>query len=92
MQISFLGLKAPDFFRDLNKEKKLTFEVIPAIDIRGGFCVRLFQGDYEQETRYNLDPVEVAKQWEMEGAGLLHVVDLDGAKFCLLYTSPSPRD
>ena len=80
MQISFLGLKAPDFFRDLNKEKKLTFEVIPAIDIRGGFCVRLFQGDYEQETRYNLDPVEVAKQWELEGAGLLHVVDLDGAK------------
>jgi phosphoribosylformimino-5-aminoimidazole carboxamide ribotide isomerase len=54
--------------------------VIPAIDIRGGRCVRLFQGDYDRETRYADDPVEVARRWAAEGASLIHVVDLDGAK------------
>ncbi len=55
------------------------FEVIPAIDIRGGRCVRLFQGDYDQETVYG-DPVEMARKWEALGAPRLHVVDLDGAR------------
>lgn len=55
-------------------------QVIPAIDIRGGRCVRLFQGDYEQETVYADDPVEMAKRWESEGATNLHIIDLDGAK------------
>jgi len=55
------------------------FEIIPAIDIRGGACVRLFQGDYGKETVYG-DPVEMARKWEALGAPRLHVVDLDGAK------------
>src|SRR5436190_9793850 len=56
------------------------FEIIPAIDIRGGQCVRLLQGDYAHETVYGVDPVEMAQRWENEGATRLHVVDLDGAK------------
>jgi phosphoribosylformimino-5-aminoimidazole carboxamide ribotide isomerase len=52
----------------------------PAIDIRGGQAVRLLQGDYEQETTYDADPVDAAKRWAAEGAEFLHVVDLDGAK------------
>lgn len=59
--------------------KRVTFEIIPAIDIRGGRCVRLFQGDYAQETIYG-DPIEMARKWESLGAPRLHVVDLDGAK------------
>lgn len=52
----------------------------PAIDIRGGKAVRLLQGDYARETTYDADPVDAAKRWAEEGAELLHVVDLDGAK------------
>jgi phosphoribosylformimino-5-aminoimidazole carboxamide ribotide isomerase len=52
----------------------------PAIDIRGGRAVRLTQGDYERETAYDADPVDAAKRWADEGAEILHVVDLDGAK------------
>lgn len=56
------------------------FEVIPAIDLRGGVCVRLFQGDYGKETQYSNDPVAMARQWQQQGAPRIHVVDLDGAK------------
>jgi phosphoribosylformimino-5-aminoimidazole carboxamide ribotide isomerase len=56
------------------------FEVIPAIDLRGGVCVRLLQGDYARETQYSSDPVEVARRWQKLGARRLHVVDLDGAR------------
>jgi phosphoribosylformimino-5-aminoimidazole carboxamide ribotide isomerase len=52
----------------------------PAIDIRGGKAVRLLQGDYERETTYDADPVDAARRWAGEGAEILHVVDLDGAK------------
>jgi phosphoribosylformimino-5-aminoimidazole carboxamide ribotide isomerase len=52
----------------------------PAIDIRGGGAVRLTQGDYERETAYDADPVDAARRWAGEGAELLHVVDLDGAR------------
>ncbi|MCH8051252.1 MAG: 1-(5-phosphoribosyl)-5-[(5-phosphoribosylamino)methylideneamino]imidazole-4-carboxamide isomerase [Chloroflexi bacterium] len=55
-------------------------EIIPAIDIRGGRCVRLDQGDYDRETVFADDPVEVAQRWEKAGAKRLHVVDLDGAR------------
>jgi len=55
-------------------------EVIPAIDLLGGCCVRLYQGDYDKSQVFNQNPVEVAKQWEQQGATRLHVVDLDGAK------------
>ncbi len=54
-------------------------EVIPAIDIRGGKCVRLYQGDYNQETIFSEDPLAVALDWRSLGARRLHVVDLDGA-------------
>ena len=52
----------------------------PAIDIIGGQCVRLSQGDYEKKTTYAENPVEVAKKWESLGGEFLHLVDLDGAK------------
>ena len=55
-------------------------EVIPAIDIRGGKAVRLFQGDYGLETVFNDSPVDAAQRWLDMGATRLHVVDLDGAK------------
>ena len=58
----------------------MKFEIIPAIDIRGGKCVRLLQGDYNQETIYGADPLEMAKRWAGEGAQRLHLVDLDGAR------------
>jgi len=55
-------------------------EIIPAIDIRGGNCVRLVQGDYDRERVFADDPVEVARRWAGLGATRLHVVDLDAAK------------
>ena len=55
-------------------------ELIPAIDLRNGRCVRLLQGDFERETRYSVDPVELAAHYRGLGARALHVVDLDGAK------------
>jgi phosphoribosylformimino-5-aminoimidazole carboxamide ribotide isomerase len=54
--------------------------VIPAIDLRGGRCVRLFRGDVDAETTYDEDPVEIAKRFEADGARRLHVVDLDAAR------------
>ncbi|NNC63683.1 MAG: 1-(5-phosphoribosyl)-5-[(5-phosphoribosylamino)methylideneamino]imidazole-4-carboxamide isomerase [Gammaproteobacteria bacterium] len=54
--------------------------LIPAIDIRNGRCVRLFQGDFAQETRYDVDAVELAASYAAQGAPWLHVVDLDGAE------------
>lgn len=58
----------------------MSFVIYPAIDIRGGKCVRLVQGDYDRETIYNDNPVEVAKSWEVQGGSFIHLVDLDGAK------------
>jgi phosphoribosylformimino-5-aminoimidazole carboxamide ribotide isomerase len=55
-------------------------EIIPAIDIIEGKCVRLTKGDYEQKKIYNEDPLEVAKEFEDTGLKRLHLVDLDGAK------------
>ncbi len=54
-------------------------EVIPAIDIKDGRCVRLYQGDYTMETVYSDNPVEMAVKWQSLGATRLHIVDLDGA-------------
>ena len=53
--------------------------IIPAIDLKGGKCVRLTQGQKDAETVFSDDPVEMAKSWEDQGADYLHVVDLDGA-------------
>src|SRR5947209_11133555 len=55
-------------------------EIIPAIDVIEGKCVRLSQGDYQTKKVYNESPVEVAKQFENAGIQRLHMVDLDGAK------------
>jgi phosphoribosylformimino-5-aminoimidazole carboxamide ribotide isomerase len=55
-------------------------EIIPAIDLRGGKCVRLRQGDYARETVFGDDPAEMALRWRRDGATRLHLVDLDGAK------------
>jgi phosphoribosylformimino-5-aminoimidazole carboxamide ribotide isomerase len=57
-----------------------TFDLYPAIDLRGGHAVRLYQGDYAQETVYDADPVRVARQFEAAGARWIHVVDLDAAR------------
>lgn len=54
-------------------------EIIPAIDLRQGKCVRLYQGDYGQETVFSEDPIAVARHWQSLGARRLHIVDLDGA-------------
>ena len=55
-------------------------DILPAIDLRAGKCVRLRQGDYAQETVFADDPVEMARRWVGDGATWLHLVDLDGAK------------
>ncbi len=54
-------------------------KILPAIDIKGGRCVRLIQGEMDKETVYNTDPVAQAKIWEAAGASIIHLVDLDGA-------------
>jgi len=55
-------------------------EIIPAIDLLNGKCVRLNQGNYNEVTKFNSDPVKQAQIWESQGAKRLHLVDLDGAK------------
>jgi phosphoribosylformimino-5-aminoimidazole carboxamide ribotide isomerase len=55
-------------------------EIIPAIDIKNGRCVRLFQGNFTQETVYDESPLAVARRWVEQGATRLHLVDLDGAR------------
>ena len=57
----------------------MSFEIVPAVDIKGGRCVRLLQGRAEAETVFSDDPVAMARQWQAAGAHRLHVVDLDGA-------------
>ena len=55
-------------------------QLIPAIDLRGGRCVRLLKGDFNRETRYEADPVELGGRYREIGAEWLHIVDLDGAE------------
>ena len=54
-------------------------QIIPAIDLKGGNCVRLQQGEMDRETRFSDHPAEMAGHWEALGATMLHIVDLDGA-------------
>ena len=63
-----------------NDLKRYKIEIIPAIDLRKGRCVRLYQGDYNQETVFSDDPLDVALKWQSMGAPRIHIVDLDGAK------------
>src|SRR5579859_4113298 len=58
----------------------MTFQPIPAVDVRGGRCVQLVQGDFARETAYGDDPAEMALHWQAQGAQRLHVVDLEGAR------------
>ncbi|MEQ2528822.1 1-(5-phosphoribosyl)-5-[(5-phosphoribosylamino)methylideneamino]imidazole-4-carboxamide isomerase [Robertmurraya yapensis] len=58
----------------------MSFIIYPAIDMRGGKCVRLLQGDYEKETVYGDSPFDMAQKFADEGASWIHMVDLDGAK------------
>jgi phosphoribosylformimino-5-aminoimidazole carboxamide ribotide isomerase len=77
-----------EMLNDIRKNKRTwtfpseveTFQIIPAIDIIDGKCVRLTQGDYQQKKIYNEHPLEVAKEFENAGLKRLHLVDLDGAK------------
>ena len=55
-------------------------KIWPAIDLRGGNCVRLQQGDYNRETVFGENPVEMAEHWVSQGAECMHLVDLDGAR------------
>lgn len=57
-----------------------SFQPLPAVDIRGGRCVQLVRGDFDQQRVYGDDPVEMARRWVDDGARWLHVVDLDGAR------------
>jgi phosphoribosylformimino-5-aminoimidazole carboxamide ribotide isomerase len=61
-------------------EKEPDVLLLPAIDLRGGQCVRLRQGDYSQETVFGADPAAMARRWVNQGAEYLHIVDLDGAR------------
>jgi phosphoribosylformimino-5-aminoimidazole carboxamide ribotide isomerase len=61
------------------KKEEPAIDIIPSIDIRAGRCVRLYQGDYKQETVFSDDPLDVALKWQSMGAPRLHIVDLDGA-------------
>lgn len=54
--------------------------IVPAVDIRGGLCVNLVQGDYDQEMVFSEEPVEQALKWHQQGGEIIHIVDLDGAK------------
>tara|TARA_B100000965_G_scaffold58324_1_gene44449 strand:+ start:1438 stop:2232 length:795 start_codon:yes stop_codon:yes gene_type:complete len=64
----------------MNRNNYFLMEIIPAIDLLNGKCVRLTQGDYNEVTKFNSDPVKQAQIWEKQGAKRLHLVDLDGAK------------
>ncbi|SVC78499.1 uncharacterized protein METZ01_LOCUS331353 [marine metagenome] len=55
-------------------------EIIPAIDIKNGSCVRLYQGDFNRQTVFSDDPIDVALRWEKAGAHRIHIVDLDGSR------------
>lgn len=67
-------------------------EIIPAIDIKGGKCVRLTQGKFEQQHLYSDDPVKIAKRWQTEGATRLHIVDLDAARVGMPQNQQIVRD
>jgi phosphoribosylformimino-5-aminoimidazole carboxamide ribotide isomerase len=67
-------------FRGVNIQEGPRVLILPAIDLRGGQCVRLRQGDYARETVFGDDPAAMARRWVDQGAAYLHLVDLDGAR------------
>ncbi len=66
--------------QDIKRKVFFVIEIIPAIDLLGGKCVRLLQGDYNAVTEFNSNPIEQALLWQSMGATRLHLVDLDGAR------------
>jgi phosphoribosylformimino-5-aminoimidazole carboxamide ribotide isomerase len=76
----------------LNDTERWSMEIWPAIDLRGGKCVRLRQGDYQQETVFADNPADVARQFAGQGARHLHIVDLEGAREGLPVNLPSVQD
>jgi phosphoribosylformimino-5-aminoimidazole carboxamide ribotide isomerase len=74
-----LGAKSPSASAAIYPERTPVL-ILPAIDLRGGQCVRLRQGDYAQETVFGDDPASMARRWVDQGATYLHLVDLDGAR------------
>jgi phosphoribosylformimino-5-aminoimidazole carboxamide ribotide isomerase len=73
-------MRADSAVRPFSSTGARTVEIWPAIDLRGGQCVRLRQGDYGRETVYGADPAKMAQHWYDQGARRLHLVDLDGAR------------
>jgi phosphoribosylformimino-5-aminoimidazole carboxamide ribotide isomerase len=71
--------------------RKFDVLLLPAIDLRGGQCVRLRQGDYARETVFSADPSAMARRWVEQGATFLHLVDLDGAREGRPVNGPSVR-
>ncbi len=67
-------------------------EIIPALDLRQGKCVRLYQGDYGKETVFSHEPVAVALRWQAQGAERLHLIDLDGAAEGRLCNEPTIKE
>jgi len=65
---------------DSGTDRDVRVLILPAIDLRGGQCVRLRQGDYARETVFGADPAAMARRWLEQGATFLHLVDLDGAR------------
>jgi phosphoribosylformimino-5-aminoimidazole carboxamide ribotide isomerase len=66
-------------FSILFDRKRSKIEIIPSVDIKGGKCVRLYQGNYNRETVFSNDPLDMACKWQSMGAPRIHIVDLDGA-------------
>jgi phosphoribosylformimino-5-aminoimidazole carboxamide ribotide isomerase len=67
-------------------------EIIPALDLRQGKCVRLYQGDYGKETVFSPEPVAIALRWQAQGAKRLHLIDLDGAAEGRLCNEPTIKE
>jgi phosphoribosylformimino-5-aminoimidazole carboxamide ribotide isomerase len=67
-------------------------EIIPALDLRQGKCVRLYQGDYDKETVFSHEPVAIALRWQAQGAKRLHLIDLDGAAEGRLCNEPAIKE
>ena len=65
--------------KSIRNERYKAIDIIPAVDLKDGKCVRLYQGDYNQETIFSDNPVEMALKWQSMGAPRIHIVDLDGA-------------
>ena len=85
--VSALALLLAQFTNEITELPSM--QIWPAIDLRGGKCVRLRQGDYEQETVFADDPAAVARQFAAQGAKHLHIVDLEGAREGLPVNLPS---